>query len=463
MSAAPSDFPLQAAIRMFLDDVSYSSALPEWFDALTILYTTRETNLRRRIAEYEAGQSPKAPFRIVVPKRNGKSNNWTSPSINDQILMQTCVLAISKPVDKAVDRTHVYSYALNSDPNRVTLIEDSVDAWKRFRAAVQSRCNSDNCMLQIDLKDAFGSIKLVAFFQFLRSAAGSSRAVALLERLLKAFSLPDEGLPFINDSIFFLGNAYLSKADAIIRAHTPNFVRFADDYKIFGASVPQLEAMLPSIRTGLAKIGFEINDGKTKLGAGEAFLDAVANTGRATTQKTEYVPATTQHGLVNAADMYKLVASAVADPDQFLHQGFGRLQLGAIRRMRARALLTDMQNLGDSPAEQLSAAIFGDNALVERICDLLERYSTDDSNAWRLIWLLYLCKNGASAARTDDPLRQRLRGLIAAINRSDKVSPVCRLWAAPMPGFPAPKIAPAEIEVLHGLEYVERGRRCYDG
>jgi hypothetical protein len=36
-----SSFPVQLAIRLLLDSVSYSNALPEWFDVLVIDYNDR--------------------------------------------------------------------------------------------------------------------------------------------------------------------------------------------------------------------------------------------------------------------------------------------------------------------------------------------------------------------------------------------------------------------------------------
>lgn len=451
------DLPYQAAIRLLLDDVSYSNAMPDWFSPLTISYTERETRLRQDVAQYRAGKKPQAPFRIDVPKRSGKSNVWALPSVNDQITLQACVSSIAMDVEQSsIDREKVYSYALNPDPNRVAFVEDSMLAWKRFRNVVEGRCRSDDCMLQIDLKDAFESIKPEAFFKFLRKTPASPKTVDMIEVFLTAFSQPGMGLPFLNDSVFFLGNAFLSEVDARIAKHTGNFVRFADDYKIFGASRSQLEVMLPSIRESLREIGFELNDSKLKLGPGEAYLEAIANAGRAATQKTDYIAATTQSDLIDPKDMHALIAKALASPDVYLHQGFGRLQLGALRRMRVHAEISDLQQLGTSPAEQLAIAIVSDKALMTRICDLLEQYSVDDSNGWRLLWLLYVSKNLTKTATKEPALRQRLEDILLRIRQSTTVPLVCRLWAASQKAISNTTI----IEELHALDYIEKGKRC---
>ena len=66
----------------------------------------------------------------------------------------------------------------------------------------------------------------------------------LLSKLVFGFSPELKGLPLINDSLFFLGNAYLSEIDAVLERHTSNFIRFVDDYRVFGSSRDDLSNLL---------------------------------------------------------------------------------------------------------------------------------------------------------------------------------------------------------------------------
>jgi hypothetical protein len=154
-------FPIPLAIRVLLDSVSYTNAVPEWFEPLTIDYTAREATIRRLIGGYLRNAQPQKPFKIVVPKRDGQSNTWIVPSINDQIICQSCVTVVAASIQsKAIDRTKVFSCRLNTEPNYLLFLEDQVSAWASFQARALAMCADKTCVLQIDLKNAFDSIPL---------------------------------------------------------------------------------------------------------------------------------------------------------------------------------------------------------------------------------------------------------------------------------------------------------------
>ena len=86
-------------------------------------------------------------------------------------------------------------------------------------------------------------------------------------------------------------------------------------------------------------------------------------------------------------------------------------------------------------------------------------FDADDIHriVWRLIWLLYISKD----FDLDGDIEKRWKGLVRLLQQSDKLPPVCRIWAKSMPKFPSAEKWEKEIEDLHALDYVERGRQCY--
>jgi hypothetical protein len=456
--ASETGLPVQLACRLLLDDVSYSNALPDWFDVLTINYVERENRIRKSIAEYLKGTLPADPYTIDVPKRNGKSNTWVLPSVNDQIICQACVSAVAETIErKSVDRTRVFSCRLNRDAGRLAFLEDQVTAWSLFQAELQSRCGSDNCILQIDIKNAFESIKLDLFEAFIDRAGVDATARQLLKSLIKSFSKGASGLPFLNDSIFFLGSAYFSEVDAIVSRHTRNFIRFADDYKIFGADRSSLETIASAIRTELASLGLEISDTKVWLGSGQEYLQAASKLTFAQTEGSSYVDSLAQPGVLRPADILAQLRMCLEKPDDYLHQGFGRYQMAAIRRMRVRGLYSDAKGFGTSPADQFAGLLAQDNDAIGRICDLLKSYSAENKNSWRLIWLLYLCKSLERTTIANSVVGNRLLLILRDIaNASPATATVDQLWATTMKKLPNGNA----IEDLHQLGYIDEGRGC---
>ena len=170
-----SSFPVQLAIRLLLDSVSYSNALTEWVDALVIDYYGRIKRINQALSDYSEGAIPRKAFEIEVPKKFGTPKTWVVPSVNDQIAIQACVSSISDRIEgRCIDRAVVYSSRLNRDPKRLSFLENQVDAWAEFQSVVHARCAADQCLLQIDLKDAYDRIQRPSFFEISKRENGFS-------------------------------------------------------------------------------------------------------------------------------------------------------------------------------------------------------------------------------------------------------------------------------------------------
>src|SRR5687767_11570409 len=267
MAADPISLPTRLATRLVFDSVSYSNCLPPWRDDVDMDFADMDRHIRRRISEYLKGRNPSAPFTILVPKRNGSKKKWVIPSVMDQVILQTAVSELARPVSTLLDEKRVFSYRINKNPNKVQFTENQAASWTLFQETTQSRLKGPaSSMLQMDLEGAFHSIDRPRFYDFLKRVSPSGIEVKLVEHLVESFAGHDPGLPLINDSLFFLGNAYLAVVDQVIQKQTPSFIRFVDDYRIFGSSNDGLERRFEQIDRALGDLGFKINMSKVKVG-----------------------------------------------------------------------------------------------------------------------------------------------------------------------------------------------------
>ncbi len=273
----PRSLPIQLGTRLLLDSVSYSNPLPPWSDPVEIDYRAREGRISNKIIRYLDGETPRPPFEIGVPKKTGGKKSWKIPSVNDQIVTQVCVSALAEKVYGALDGERVLSYRYNTDADRLQLTESQVSSWKQFQDETNRKLTTQSHLLQIDLEDAFESIDRVKFFDFLDHLAPKRVEVSLLRRMLESFSRGNAGLPLVNDSVFFMGNVYLHLVDQVVGKYSTNFIRFVDDYRIFGNSSDHLEGLLQQISQELTPLGFKINKSKVKLGSKEEYLEAIAH------------------------------------------------------------------------------------------------------------------------------------------------------------------------------------------
>ena len=454
-------FPTQLAIRLLLDSVSYSNALPEWVEVLVINYNGRAKRINKALTDYFEGAIPRKAFEIEVSRKLGMPKTWVVPSVNDQIVIQACVSSIAERIEgRCIDRAVVYSSLLNRDARRLSFLENQVEAWTKFQSVVQSRCATGQCLLQIDLKDAYECIQMPSFAEFLKEKSNSSPATKILIQLLTAFANGRSGIPLINKSIFFLGNAYFGIIDEILRQKKRQFVRFVDDYKIFGNDPQDLEGLLPELRSDLHKLGFELNNQKLKLGTGEAYLEAISKSKYAVVPKTEYIDASVEPDIYEPEDMMEQILESLRKPDEFLHQGFGRLQMASLRRMRIRGLFTETVGYEQSPLDDFRKIISKNSELLDLIAQRLEDYSQKRDQTWKLVWVLYLCTFLTEASSQDQKLRSRIVDIIDHISHSNSVDQVARQWASTGKAKRA-VVEDKKIEEIHDLEYLEAGSAWY--
>jgi hypothetical protein len=90
----------------------------------------------------------------------------------------------------------------------------------------------------------------------------------------------------------------------------------------------------------------------------------------------------------------------------------------------------------------------------------MNKYYNDKNNMWRLMWLLFVCKD-VQRRDLDRALRDKLASSMDQISQSADMPLVIRLWASPMDAYPSSSKWKTKIEDLHALGYEERGKFCY--
>lgn len=443
---SPPNLPIHLAIRIVLDNVAYSNPLPDWHTPLQVDYAKRERRIRRKIDDYLSGRGAPCPcLEVQVPHRRGDLRTWVLPSVNDQIMLQACVSALERQLSSQVDPEHVYSYRRNDDPNRVALTEDKLKSWFDFQDATYARLEPGTWLLQLDLRRAFPSMDRQGFYRFLECLDPPGREVEIIRLLLDGFDGGRGGVPLINDTVFFLGNAYLSEVDGIVARHTRSFIRFMDDYHVFGGSEAELERVFEDIHRDLHAAGFEVNQEKLKLGDSKEFLEApqpaFGTSGNFSTLVAD---------VMAPADVTRLVVKALREPEKYLHEGFGRFLLGVVRRFRYEAVLADRFQV--TPAEEALRTSLASAGVLPLASVLLERYGADPRQAWRAVWLIYLLEHMELDGETES--------LLERLEKRQETPEVVRLWArrARRGRQPEREILP---EDLHDRGYLEAGLRCY--
>jgi hypothetical protein len=430
-----------------LDSISYSNCLPPWRNTVKIDFADQGRRIQKRIQEYLNGRKPDKPFTILVPKKSGSKKRWLIPSVADQIVLQTAVSGLARRVIQLVDDKRVFSYRYNRDPDRLLFVESQIRSRTQFQEKTESRLKQPSSfMLQLDLESAYQRIQRSKFYDFLDQVAAGGDEVKIIRLLIDGFAGDEEGLPLVNDSVFFLGNVYLSTVDEIIRRVAPDFIRFVDDYRIFGDSKEALSNMFARIHRALAGTNFAISVRKIKIGSSSEYLNAIRKAGYAKTEEHDnYISAVVLSDVIAAEGLVELVAQVINQPDELMNEALGRFLLGAVRRIRLNDHVAMRMNYPESPLSQFDEGISEREALVDSAAELFERYATQADEAWRAVWVAYVFSAYLP------------KSICKAIRANSTVPPVVQLWTPG--GDSSGKVKADKTAFPEDLSYLEEGRR----
>jgi hypothetical protein len=446
MTTLATDLPVGTAIDTVLQDVTYTNALPEWLSPKLVDHFTQRAAVEKKIDAYSNGASPAKPFEVWVPrKKPGTKAKWLQLSVTDQMVLQACVGSLAPKIDTKFDRKRVFSYRYNLDKNSLGLTEDQCAAWGAFKGEALCQASSASHVLLLDLEQSSANINHAKFLQYLSQFSTSQVEIKILKTMLSAFEPSGTGIPWINHSMFFLGNAYLSEADGIMERHAADFRRFGDDYCIVGKSGSDMEGLYKELNRDFQQDGrFRINESKTSIFASDQYCARLSKANSESDQSDAYSP------VPQGVDPNVLTASlgdTVEHPEQYLNDGVGRSQLSSLQRLRD-SLSWSHDAVGNDlirSSDVLRAAI-----------RLLKTYAPSTDQMWRSVWLIYLMKGIDESAIQDKALQNDFREAVAGVQSSSSIPQVVRFWARFHPGTGSSHL----FAQLSDANYEDAGKLC---
>jgi len=450
VSNPASSLPVGAAIDTVLRDVTYTNALPEWLSPKRVDYSSQRAAVEKKIDAYSNGGSPAKPFAVLIPRKTpgSKAATWLQISITDQMVLQTCTGSLAPKIDEKFDRKRVFSYRYNTDKNSLQLTEDQCDAWEAFKKETKRQATSSGNILLLDLEQSYARINRADFLKYLRQFSTSQIETEVLQALLTTFEPSGTGVPLINNSMFFLGNAYLSQADAIIARHTTDYIRFGDDYSIAGKSGPELENLYKQINKDFQQDGrFRLNELKTNIFAAEQYC--VRLEGKPPDDQGDAynpVPQSVDPNVLTTS-----LGDTVKNPDKLLNDGVGRFQLSSLRRLR------DLYPAWSH--DSVSNDLIHSSDVLRTTIRLLKTYAPSTDQMWRSIWLIYLMKGIDDTSIHDKALQKDFREVVTGVQSAAGVPQVVQLWAKSHLGAGSSQL----FAQLSDASYEDAGKLCCGG
>jgi hypothetical protein len=441
------------AIRLVMEEIWYSNAVPEWYTPEEIDEPARIERLVERADRYLEGEEPLSALSLNVPRVKGGLRPWVVPAVNDQMILQACVAKLAEELANSIDARHVYSFRPNNDPSRIALMEPQLAALLEFHKETMTRLQGGDVVLEFDIESAFASIDRGRFYEFLQQLNPNGVEVRLIRRLMDSWSGAAPGIPLVNDSVFFLGSAYLGVVDNIVSGFTDDFIRYMDDYRVFGRNKADLESVFERINRAMGQLELRINPRKVKIRTIKDLRQPAIEPRFAKIESGEYVIDLDvgMRDQIEPEQLAALVEYSLESPDYYLNEGIGRHLLGALRRYRLNLAIYRRADEDSDLGTRLRNALKNPST-VRLTSKRLAEYGTEPGNAWRAIWVIYLIEQ----QRTSEQFSPQL----AEIEQSARMPTVVKLWARRcrlgIGGEPLEL-----VEALHDMSYVDAGQQCY--
>ena len=295
----------------------------------------------------------------------------------------------------------------------------------------------------MDLKEASASIERSKFLGYLQALNVNEYVVNLLSKLINGWDDNGKGLPLVNDSMFFLGSDYINTIDPLLRKYTKNFIRYVDDYRVFGNSLTTLEKIHEGFKKELESTEFSLNERKTRLGANVDYFKAIKKIKRPG-EESLYFAQRVYKDVIDPKQLFLLVNTAIRDPERYLTVRFGRLIIGEIQRIKHSEKLKN----------EFRSLLSKNDFIKKKIIEMIRDYAKKRNEEWRLIWLLNLIDFIGETSSLDN--LDGKRAVLKDIRANENITLIVRLWAS--------KVLTYERRVwisLLNANYLEVGKTLY--
>ena len=442
--------PVDLATRVYIDSVSHSNPLPHWLDSKKYPYDQIAQLIKGKIVRYTKNQEDVKPaYKIDVPLKAGITRTWLIPSVNDQIILHACTIDLESSLylDDS-KKSKVFSY--QGSPDKIDFLNRQLEQWIAFQDETLKRMKPNGYILQLDLKKAYANFDRKKVFSYFAKKSGNKPTVDLLAKLINGWTDDTKGLPLVNDSLFFLGDAYLDTVDTLIEKHSANFIRFVDDYRFFGDSKKELETVFESVSNELASAGFVINQKKVCLGPCSDFIKMLS-VKKYKEEPNEYLGPLLFAEVIDPERLVEYIAVALNKPEQYLTVSYGRLLTRELRKLRANA------QSGSFAYNAFVSKLAKNRTIRKQIIELTTTYSSKTNESWRIVWLLHLLEDLVRSGKKVGQEKKMLAGLI----KDSKTDIVVRLWAKRLLLSPAKLDESKTLFNQQDVSYIQEGKLIY--
>ena len=260
----------------FLQAVGSNDCFPEPFELAAVAHSWR--HVRPVLAAFDlARYRPRAAYTMVAQKQRYEARLVHALDPMDLLLYTGLVLKVAPDLHQARRAT---LGAWRTFTSEFDLLDDHLtpfirSEWGEYVARVDELCDTHGFVATADITDFYANVDLTELHSTCSAHVVDTPALRALFRLLDAWSRDSvHGLPVGPDASDFLAEIALLPVDEYLVSIGATFVRWRDDYLLFGHSAAELASMLRRLSVHLRETtGLGLNGAKTRVDATDGLVE----------------------------------------------------------------------------------------------------------------------------------------------------------------------------------------------
>lgn len=211
---------------------------------------------------------PKTPLTVYQPKPSGLQRPIKLLDLEDQIILQAIANLYEKKLESKripLQDKYIFSNYANNKGD-IFFLKNWKKSYKTYNQTIENKFYAGNkCIAEYDLAAFFDTVSHIELIKVLLPKLNPSPLLDFLKFFLNSISSHEKGIPQGPKASDYLAECFLLSIDLLLSKKKINYIRYVDDYRIFGKSILEVQKHISTLEIASRNKGLIPQSSKTNI------------------------------------------------------------------------------------------------------------------------------------------------------------------------------------------------------